>query len=189
MPRKTSKSQSKASGDAQLPSDVDPTHLVALVPIQPYHVIGNIACGTGELAVALGKQTFDGRVYAFDTRQSMIDSAEGEIRRVHLSNVEANKVRAGKMPLDDDSLDGVFVGLARHKTKELKATLRDALRCLRKSGWLVLLGWQDAPTDGGPPADERFAESELRDLALEVGFRFTSRHFPSQDLFMLQMRK
>ena len=89
MPRKTSRRQSKASGDAQLPSDVDPTHLVALVPIQPYHVIGNIACGTGELAVALAKQTFDGRVYAFDTRQSMIDSAEGEIRRVHLSNVEA----------------------------------------------------------------------------------------------------
>ena len=189
MPRKTSTRQSKSAQDSQLPANLDATHVVALIPIQPYQVIGNIGCGAGQFAVALAKQAFDGRVHAFDSRQSMVDSAEQAIERVHLSNVEAKKMRGTKLPLDDDSLDGVFVGLELQNAKDLKALLRDALRCLRKSGWLALLGWQESGTNGGPPADERIGESGLRDLALDVGFRFTSRHFPSPDLFMLLMRK
>ena len=189
MPRKTSTRQSKSAQDSQLPPNLDATHVVALIPIQPYQVIGNIGCGGGQFAVALAKQVFDGRVHAFDSRQSMVDSAEQAIERVHLSNVEARKMTGTKLPLDDDLLDGVFVGLQLHKAKDLKSLLRDALRCLHKSGWLALLAWQESGTNGGPPADERIGESGLRDLALDVGFRFTSRHFPSPDLFMLLMRK
>jgi ubiquinone/menaquinone biosynthesis C-methylase UbiE len=189
MPRKTSTRQSKSTPDSQLPPNLDATHVVALIPIQPYQVIGNVGCGSGQFAVALAKQVFDGRVYALDSRQSMVDSAEQEIERVHLSNVEARKMRGAKLPLEDDSLDGVFVAPEMHRAKDLKALLRDSLRCLHKSGWLALLGWQENRTNGGPPEDERVGESELRDLGLDIGFRFTSRHFPSPELYMLLMRK
>ena len=189
MPRKTATRRSKSAPDPQLPPNLDATHVVALIPIQPYQVIGNLGCGTGQFAVALAKQAFDGRVYALDSRQAMVDSAAEEIDRVHLSNVEARKMRGAKLPLDDDSLDGVFVAPEMHRAKDLKALLRDTLRCLHKSGWLALLGWQESATNGGPPAGERIGESELRDLGLDIGFRFTSRHFPSPELFMLLMRK
>lgn len=188
MPPKTGTRQSKSALEPSLPPNLDATHVVALIPIQPYQVIGNVGCGDGQFAVALAKQVFDGRVHALDAKQSMVDLAEEEIKRVHLNNIEARKIRGTKLPIDDDSLDGVFVGLGMRKEKYLRGLLREALRCLHKSAWLALLGWQESDTNG-VPADQRISESELRDLALDIGFRFTSRHFPSPDLFMLLMRK
>ena len=168
---------------------LDALRVISLVPIRPYHVIADIRCGPGYFSVPLGKSVFDGKVYAVDVQQEMLDATKQELEKVRLTNVEPVLSPEESIPLDDDSLDGAFSAFVVHEADDPKGMLKETLRCLRRGGWLALLEWHKRKMDEGPPLKERIDEAKLRNMAMAVGFRFTSRHGLNQNQYMLLMRK
>ena len=169
--------------------DIDPQRVLAILPMLPYQVIVDIGCGTGYFTVPFAKYVFSGKVYAVDEDQAMLDATEEQIKKIHLTNTETKISKDGKLPLDDDSLDGAFAAFSVGEAKDSKGLLQEAFRCMHRGAWLTLIEWNKADRAAGPPLRQRLSEPDLLKMALDIGFRLTSRHNLNDNQYMLIMRK
>ena len=188
-PRKFDPGKKDVLVSSQRRQDLDTYRVMALLPFLPYHVVADIGCGPGYFAIPLGKHVFDGKVYALDVQQEMLDATKEELERVQLTNVELVLSQEEKLPLEDDSLDGAFAAFVVHEAKAPRALLQETLRCLRKGGWLAILEWHKREMEEGPPLEERIDELELWEMAKDVGLRFTSRHTLNDSQYMFLLRR
>ncbi|MCH7641999.1 MAG: methyltransferase domain-containing protein, partial [Chloroflexi bacterium] len=70
------------------PGVVDPNLLIAELPLRPFQIVADIGSGPGYFSIPLGKYLYDGKVYAVDVQQGMLDIVEKEAKAVHVNNVE-----------------------------------------------------------------------------------------------------
>ncbi len=169
--------------------ELDPYRVMSMIPLLPYQVIADVGCGSGKFTIALGKYVFSGRVHALDSDKASLDAVDEERKRIHLNNIEFGELKDDKLPLDNDSADGVFAAFSLHKAANINDILSEAFRSLRKGGWLAVLEWHRKRTKNGPAVRDRLDEPKLIDAAKKVGFRLTSRHDLNDQHYMLVMRK
>lgn len=103
--------------------------------LDPEWRVGDLACGTGQLAAALAP--FVGRVEAIDGSAAMLAAA-----RERLGSVDNVRIREGeleRLPLDDGSLDAVALVLALHYVPEPEVALREVRRVLVPGGRFLLV--------------------------------------------------
>ena len=168
---------------------LDPQRVISLIPILRYHKVADIGCGPGYFTIPMGKHVFDGKIYALDIQQEMLDATQKALDKVHLGNVEVMIAPEDKLPLEDDSLDGAFASFVVHEAEDPVRMLDETKRCLLAGGWLALLEWHKREMDEGPPLEDRIDEADLLEMAQKSGFRFTSRHSLNDKQYMLLMRK
>ena len=169
--------------------NIDVHRVLATIPILTYHVVADVGCGPGFFTIPLAKYLFDGRVYALDVQQKMLDATNEALEKVHLTNVDLVRSKENKFPLEDDSLDGALIAFLLQEANSPTALLKEVKRCLRKSGWLAILEWYKEEMEEGPPAKRRIAEDGMRKMTDKLGFRFTSRQDLNPKQYMLVMRK
>ena len=178
------------SKEALLSRDrLDPHRLISLIPILPHHVVADIGCGPGYFTVPLAKYLFDGKVYALDVQQEMLDATQKALETVHLTNVEVMRSKEKKLPLEKDSLDGALVSFVLQEASDPRALLKDIGRCLQKSGWLVILEWHKRDMEEGPPLDQRIDEGEMRSMTEKLGFRYSGKRDLNGRQYMMLLRK
>ena len=168
---------------------LDPFRVMSMIPLLPYQVIADVGCGKGKFTIALGKYVFSGKVHALDSDKASLDAVDAERKRIHLNNIELGELKDDKLPLDDDSADGVFAGFSLHKAANTNDILSEVFRCLHKGGWFAVLEWHRKRTKDGPGVRDRLDEPKLIDAAKKIGFRLTSRHDLNDQHYMLVMRK
>ena len=156
--------------------NLDALRVLSLLPMLPYQHVADVGCGPGFFTVPLGKYLFDGRVYALDAQQEMLDEAKKAVDVIHLTNIEYKLTKGDKIPLEDDSLDGALIAFAMHEVKSATALLEEAERSLRKGGWLAIL---EMNTD----------ELDLDEMARKAGFHLQVKHKLNNTQYMLLMRK
>jgi len=189
MPHKFDPTNKNLLLSTQRRIDLDPLRVIPLLPIMPHHVVADIGCGPGYFTVPLGKYVYNGRVYALDIEQEMLDTAREEVSVVHLTNVDLILNEETKLPLEKNSLDGAFAAFVAHEADDPEVMLGEILRCLRKGGWLALLEWYKRDMKEGPPKEDRIDQTELRGLAQKIGFCYTSMHNLNSSQYMILMRK
>ncbi len=153
---------------------LDTHRLLSTVPLMAHHWVADVGCGPGYFTVPLGKYLFDGKVFALDVQQDMLDATQRSLETVHLTNVEVTKSKESKLPLEDGVLDGALMAFVLQEARYPRALLKDVVRCLKKSGWLAVLEWNKGETEAGPPVEQRIGADAMRDLVEEVGLRFRS---------------
>ena len=163
--------------------------LLSLFPIVSHHIIADVGCGPGLFTVPIAKMVFDGTVYALDVQQEMLDAVRESVRKVNLSNVEVMKSQERKLPLEDESLDGVLAAFVLQEASSPRTLLKEAMRCLRKSGWLVVMEWDKREMDEGPPESQRIDIDEMQKMMEKVGFRFRERRDLNGKQYMIVARK
>ena len=168
---------------------LDTHRLLTVIPVQPHHVVADIGCGPGYFTVPLAKFLFDGKVYALDVQKEMIEAARKRVGEVRLSNVEFVESEEKKVPLENGSLDGALLAFVLQEADSPRALLKEALRCLRPTGWLAVLEWQKKEMDEGPPMEQRIEEKKMMDMATKLGFRFTARRDIEGKQYLLLLRK
>ena len=168
---------------------LDTHRLLSLIPIHLHHVVADIGCGPGYFTIPLGKYLFDGKVFALDVQQEMLDATRTALDAIHLTNVEVMRSKESKLPLEDDSLDGALAAFVLQEASNARALLKDTLRCLKKTGWLAVLEWNNQDVDGAPPLTQRIEEGKLLGMAEKLGFRITARHSLSGNQYMIVMKK
>ena len=166
----------------------DPQRLISMLPVLVYHEVADIGCGPGFFTIPFAKYLFDGKVHAIDVQQEMLDAAEERVREVNLTNVDLKLAGEDELPLEDDSLDGAFLAFVLHETESPAAMLSEARRCLRKGGWLAALEHKETAQDG-PPVNRRLDQTEVGDMARDLGFRIETAHNLNDHHYMLVMRK
>ena len=86
-------------------------------------------------------------------------------------------------------LDGAFFSRILHHAEDYKALLKEAMRCVKKTGWLAVIELHKKEMEGAHPVDELLDEAEVRAAAEKQGFMFSRRHDVNERYYVLVMRK
>jgi ubiquinone/menaquinone biosynthesis C-methylase UbiE len=152
--------------------------MIALVPIHNDHKVADIGSGPGWLSIPLAKYVYSGTCYAIDIQQEMLKHVADQATGAKLKNVKTLVSQENKIPLDDESLDGVALSNVLNEAARPKTLIKEAARLLKKSGWMSIVEW--LPVEGkpevGPASSKRLVQQELREAVEALGFTtLTSR--------------
>ena len=168
---------------------LDVYKLLRIFPILSHHVVADIGCGPGFFTIPMAKMVFDGKIYALDIQDEMLDAVRAEVAKVNLTNVDVVKSQEKKLPLEDESLDGVVAAFVFQEASSPKTLLKEALRCLKNHGWLVVLEWYKTEMEEGPPVSQRIDMEEMKDLTAKAGFRVRETRDLNGKQYMVMARK
>lgn len=178
MPSKTSVDKVEALLHPTLEETYDPQSMIALVPIHNDHKVADIGSGPGWLSIPLAKYVYSGTCYAIDVQEEMLKHVTKQATAAKLKNVKTLVSQENKIPLDDESLDGVALSNVLNEASKPKLLIKEAARLLKKSGWMSIVEW--LPVEGkaevGPASSKRLVQQELREAVEALGFTtLTSR--------------
>ncbi|MGY8881714.1 MAG: class I SAM-dependent methyltransferase [Dehalococcoidia bacterium] len=178
MPSKTSVDKVEALLHPTLEETYDPQSMIALVPIHNDHKVADIGSGPGWLSIPLAKYVYSGTCYAIDVQEEMLKHVAKQATAAKLKNVKILVSLENKIPLDDESLDGVALSNVLNEATKPKLLIKEAARLLKKSGWIAIVEW--LPVEGkaevGPSSSKRLVQQELREAVEALGFTtLTSR--------------
>lgn len=189
MPRKSAPSPAKKPPGAPPARSIDPQRLIALTPIRPHETLADIGCGVGDLAIALAKFVFDGKVYAVDIDAEALEQAAERAREVRLGNVHTVLSKPTKVPLDSESLDGVVLASVLHEASRPKSLLKEVSRMLRPGGWAAVIEWAEEGDGDGPPANKRLSREKASAMAEDAGLRRLSLRNVDDHRYLLVLHK
>ena len=170
-------------------ASLDTHRLLSTLPMAFHHVVADIGCGPGYFTIPLGKYLFDGKVFAIDVQKEMLDATQEALDAINLTNVDVRKSTERKLPLEDQSLDGALAAFVLQEATSPVSLLKEAWRCLKKSGWLVILEWDKREMDEGPPVKQRIDIDEMRAMTEKIGFRLTAQRALNGKQYMMTMSK
>ncbi|PZC48834.1 MAG: Ubiquinone/menaquinone biosynthesis C-methylase UbiE [Chloroflexi bacterium] len=168
---------------------LDPDRIISMLPLRPYQDVADIGCGPGFFSLPFAKYLYDGSLYAVDTSQEMLDACQKRLEPFKFSKVHYIKSQEYDIPLEDASLDGVFLAFVLHEVDDRVGFLVKLAEKLKPSGWFVLLEWKKTETETGPPLKVRLDTDEARSILAEAGLRGLTPHDMNSDHYMIVGRK
>lgn len=189
MPIKSNRDNDDGAVAAKRFSLVDPDRVISMIPLRPYHNVADIGCGSGYFSVPLAKYVSQGKLYAMDTDQGILETCREQLLAVNLSNVEVLRCGEKKLPLDEGSLDGALVAFVLNETKNKKSFMAEAGRLLEKGGWLAVLEWYGDDMNEGPPLKQRVSVEAAKGFGEGAGLRFVSQRDLNGKNYLMLFRK
>ena len=165
--------------------ELDPFTVLTFTPIEPHHHVADIGCGPGYFSIPLAKHLIQGKLYAMDTDDRMLDVLRQRVNEAKMGNVEILRSDENSFPVPEGSLDGVFLSFVIHENRDPGNLLNAAQRLLKLRGWCAVLEWYKQEAESGPPLDVRIGPHELETLAKESGLEssgsrnLNGRHYMS----------
>ncbi len=168
---------------------LDPHVVLSQIPIMSHHTVADIGCGPGYFTVPLAKYLFDGKVFALDVQREMLKATEDSLAKVNLTNVELKLSKETKLPLENETVDGALIAFVLQEASQPTRLLKDAVRCLKRSGWLVVLEWHRREMEEGPPLAQRIDEDKMRQMTDSLGLRVRAHRNLNGAQYMMLLRK
>ena len=171
------------------PDAVDPNLLVAELPLRPNQTIADIGSGPGYFTVPLAKYLYDGKVFAIDIQQGMLDIVDREAKAVHVTNVETVLSKETKIPLDDASIDIALLSNVLHEATSPTRLLRETARIVKKGGWIAIMEWRKEEMETGPPLKERIAFKDVEKLLIKLELPIKTRRLIGNTRYLILIEK
>lgn len=106
----------------------------------PHHQILDVATGTADVAIAMGKKLQPQRIIGLDIAVEMLDIGRKKIQQEGLSNtIHLMSGDAEDLPFEDNTFDVITVAFGVRNFEHLEKGLAEMLRVLRTGGKLVVL--------------------------------------------------
>jgi ubiquinone/menaquinone biosynthesis C-methylase UbiE len=144
--------------------------VLALMQLAEGMHVADVGAGSGylvgELATAVGRA---GKVYAIDPAPAArrhLQERFGEAA----PQVVVVEGTGERVPLPDNILDRMVWHCVYHELQDPIAGLQEARRLLKPGGRLVIVDWDPAFADMGPPVSERVPRPQAEESALGAGF-------------------
>jgi ubiquinone/menaquinone biosynthesis C-methylase UbiE len=133
-------------------------------------VLIDIGAGTGVFALRFSRKLRDGKVYACDILDVMLDWMRDNLPAESRGVVVPLKMEENSVPLPDRTADLVYMINLHHELDDPSKILKESYRLLKNGGRLMIIDWKNAETPEGPPAEIRVAEETIEAQMRESGF-------------------
>lgn len=153
--------------------------LAKLVGAKPGSAVADIGAGSGFMTLLLANEVGkDGRVFAVDINQTMLDKVAERAQAAGLSNVQTMLSPEDSTPLAPGSVDIVFMCDAYHHFEYPKSSLASIHAALRPGGQIVLVDFERIPgkTSPGMMDHVRAGKEVFRQEILDAGFELVQEH-------------
>ena len=170
----------------------DPQSMIALIPIHCEQKVADIGSGPGWLSIPLAKYLYLGKCISVDIQNEMLKKVKSQAKKYKLGNIQTILSEENKIPIDDDSVEGVVFSDILNEAKNIEKILKEGIRILKKSGWLCVVEWlpsEDSKPKYGPNKSSRLKQEDLRKKLEDNGLStITSRHL-TQHKYIIVARK
>ncbi len=150
--------------------------------------VADIGCGPGYLTIPLAKALVEGKLYALDIDNEMLDACRERVAQARMGNVEILKCDKFDFPLETGSLDGIFMAFVIQESPDKPRFLKAVRQLLRPRGWGTILEWYRKETETGPPLERRVNPEEMEELVKSAGFRYLGWRDLNGDQYMMTLR-
>ena len=165
----------------------EPDRALRILKIQKNAVVADIGAGSGYMTVRMAKIVGpQGKVYANDIQQAMLDLLRKNVEKAKLTNVTPVLGTVADPRLPADTLDLVLMVDVYHEFSQPQAMLQKLREALKADGRLVLLEYR-AEDPNVPILPEHKMTREQVKLEVEhEGFKLASinEDLPRQHLFV-----
>lgn len=168
-----------------------PTEALKAIDIQPGQTIADVGAGTGYFTVSIAQMAgADGRVYAVDAQEEMLQWVAQKIEANALESINLVHADAAATTLPGASCDLFFIANVWHELDDRQAVLREAKRVLKPSGRIAILDWRpDVERVVGPPLEHRLSvEIAVNDLRQGAFHNMTAEHIGQYSWLVLAER-
>jgi len=152
-----------------------PGTVMRLLGLQRGDTVADIGAGTGYftrlLSSVVGPQ---GRVYAVDIEQEMLDYLRGRKDLVNPDNIVPVLAAPDDPKLPAGELDLIFTGNTWHHLDNRPEYLKLLRRALKPYGRLAIVDWREGDLPEGPPPDHKVARETVVAELQEGGWTLTS---------------
>ena len=166
---------------------LDPFRILSHCPVNPRDTIADIGCGPGYFTLPLAKFLVNGKVFAFDTSDEMVEACQSRMVKARMGNVEVLKCEEYEFPVPAASMDGLFIAFVVHHPSDRERFLTAAKNIMKPGGWCFILEWHRKETESGPPQQARITPDELREMAQNSGFKFSSSRDINDEHYMMTL--
>lgn len=154
---------------------VDPENVFGGLRLKPGSAFLDMACGTGQYAVAASKIVGDeGFVYAIDLWEEGITTLMEQVSVKGIRNIQAMVRDITKpIPIDGDCVDVCFMATALHEftlSQTADAALTEAARVLGSDGTLAIIEFDKIDRPPGPPIHIRLTPDDVERIVSPHGF-------------------
>jgi ubiquinone/menaquinone biosynthesis C-methylase UbiE len=134
-------------------------------------IFADIGCGIGYFSLPaseiVGKQ---GKVYALDISQDMLDEIKKNIHDKNITNIELVKTSEKNLMISDSIINAAFASTVLHEADDLFSILDEIKRIMINRGKFIIIEWNEVKRDFGPPIEHRLSSSKLSGNLKEIGF-------------------
>jgi len=172
---------------------MNPDKIVSEFGIKEGMMIADFGSGAGYFTILLAKRVgVDGKVFALDIQESALDNVRVKAKAVGLENVEtirSNLEVLSGSGLADGSQDMVLLANILFQSEQKPEIIKEAIRVLKNSGFLVVIDWKRAAGGFGPPDNLRTDEIAMRSLVLGEGLVFENNIDAGQFHYGMKFKK
>ncbi|MGP8076654.1 MAG: class I SAM-dependent methyltransferase [Thermoplasmata archaeon] len=137
----------------------DPGRLWRRVGLRAGEVVVDVGAGSGFFAFPAASVVGpEGRVYAVDISDELVELVREKAEAGKVRNLEAVLSTPGRIPLEDAAADVTLLANVLHGMPP--RTVHEAVRLLRPGGRLIDVDWKKRSTPEGPPVQHRLSISE-----------------------------
>ena len=148
-----------------------PELLMSALQIRPGATVADIGSGTGYFTWRLAQQVGpQGKVYAVDVQQSMLDLTKAAVAEHKLSNVEYVLATESSPRLPERSVDLVFIAYAYHEFGDPDAMMAAIRRALKPGGRVVILEYAKESNIAPASPLHKMSFEEIRREIEPMGF-------------------
>ena len=135
--------------------------------------VADIGAGGGWFTTRLARRVWpNGRVYAVDVQQLMIQAIERRVQREGLSNIVTPVLGGDDDPsLPPDRLEAVLMVDTFHELERPIVMLRNVARTLKPQGRIGIIEWREGEGGPGPSREERVPPGVVISQAAAAGLK------------------
>ncbi|RMH81169.1 MAG: class I SAM-dependent methyltransferase [Acidobacteria bacterium] len=150
----------------------DPKKVLREFGLRKGMTVLDIGTGAGFYLPYLSEAVGDeGKVYAVDIEPLAVDYARRKVEELSLFNVEVLKSEEYKLPLEDGTVDFVFMAFVFHELEDPIAFMEEVKRVCKAIAYLCIIEWKKEERDKGPPLEEVYSEWEVGLMLEETNIR------------------
>jgi len=122
-------------------------------------ILLDIGCGIGYFTIPAANIVNKGKAIGLDIMPEMIDIAKKKV--TNISNIEFMQSDEYSFPIQDDSIDYVFISNVIHEIEDKPRYFKEIKRVLKTKGFLCIIDWEKKETEMGPSINERISKEEM----------------------------
>lgn len=130
----------------------------------------DIGCGIGYFSIPAANILKQGKVIGLDIMPEMIDIAKD--KATNITNIEFIKSEEYSFPIEDTSIDCVFISNVIHEIENKAKYFNEIRRVLKTDGLLCIIDWKKKETEMGPSIKDRISKEEMIKICIDANFKY-----------------
>jgi ubiquinone/menaquinone biosynthesis C-methylase UbiE len=156
-------------------ADERPDTLINSLEVPVGAVVADMGSGTGYFTWRLAQKVGpEGKVFAVDVQQAMLDLTAATLKKRQLSNVQLVLGKETDPRLPAASLDMVLIANSYHEFSQPEAMIAAVNRSLKPNGRLVVIEYSDDADFGSIDDTEKMTIQQIRSEIEPMGFELDS---------------